>query len=115
MHELSLITEVLQIAGDALERQGAEGRVSRLTLVVGKLSGASPEALRSAFPIAAHGTPFGGAELEIEEPGPVVHCYDCGAEQEVEGFVFECPACGSGSISIEGGSELRLASMDVED
>lgn len=115
MHELSLITEVLQIAGDALEQQDAEGRVSKLTLIVGTLSGASPEALRSAFPIAAHGTPFEGAELEIEEPGPVVHCNACGTEQEVDGFVFECPACGSGSVTIEGGSELRLASMDIDD
>jgi hydrogenase nickel incorporation protein HypA/HybF len=115
MHELGIIEEMVQIAEAELDRAGAAGPVSRMTLKVGKLSGASPEALMVAFQTVAPNTRLNGADLVIEEPPARCNCLECGAQSEVDGFVVECPACGSGQIVIDGGRDLLIASLDVAD
>ncbi|MBD3165103.1 hydrogenase maturation nickel metallochaperone HypA [bacterium] len=115
MHELGLIEEIFTIVQGELDRQGIRQQVECLTLTVGKLSGASPEALQNAFELVSPGTQLEGARLEIEEPGPLCRCPACGFEEEVSQFILSCPACDSGSILLEGGADLRVRSLDVED
>lgn len=115
VHELGIIEEIVLIAESELERAGAAGRVSRLTLRVGKLSGASPEALMTAFETVAPNTRLHGAELMIEEPLAVCNCIACGESSDVDGYVYACPKCDSGQVVIAGGQELQIASLDVED
>ncbi|MCB2212543.1 hydrogenase maturation nickel metallochaperone HypA [bacterium] len=115
MHELGLIEEIVRIGETELAASGVSGPVRTLVLRVGKLSGASPEALRGAFEIVAPATRFAGATLEIEEPPATCRCLACGAEHEVDGYTFQCPTCGDGRITIEGGRELQLMSLDVDD
>lgn len=115
MHELGIIEEIVLIAESEMEQAGVDGGVSRLTLRVGKLSGASPEALATAFETVAPKTKLSGAELVIEEPPAFCNCISCGASSEVDGYVYSCPKCDSGQVVIEGGQELQIASLDVED
>jgi len=116
MHELGIIEQIVQIAEEEVEKADVQGTVTKLTLRVGKLSGASPEALNTAFEIIAPNTThLRGAVLLIEEPSAISLCHSCGAETEVGGFVIECPACGSPDITITGGRDLQLASIDVDD
>ena len=49
-------------------QRAGEARVHRLTLVIGRLSGVMPDALRFCFDICSEGTVLEGATLEIIEP-----------------------------------------------
>lgn len=115
MHELGLIEELVKIAEGELERAGVDAPVTRVVLRVGRLSGASPEALETAFDVVAPQTKLRGAVLEIHEPRPLCRCAACGLEQEVDGFLLACPSCASPVITIEGGQDLMIESLDVED
>ena len=118
MHDLGLVQEIVALAQSEIQRAdraGHAGRVTRLTLRVGKLSGASPEAMRTAFAVVAPMVGWPDAELVIEEPGAVCRCYDCGARSEITEYVYACPVCGEHGIGIEGGDELQLASIDLDD
>ena len=42
-------------------------------------------------------------------------CRACNAGLEIDDLVVECPQCGSHDIVIEGGRELVLQSIEIED
>ena len=64
MHELGLMEGVLGIVLEA-QREKGFGRVTRVVLEVGELSGALPEALEFCFQAVMQGSPAEGAELEL--------------------------------------------------
>jgi len=115
MHETAIISELLEAAERESARAGAAGRVLTLKLSVGRLSTASPEALQFAFEWLSKGTWFEGARLEIARPSAVCHCRQCGARSETDDVFCPCPVCGSGDVSIEGGQDLLLTSIEIED
>jgi hydrogenase nickel incorporation protein HypA/HybF len=114
MHELSLLEGMVQ----GLEEEGQAkgfGRVVRIRLEVGRLSGAEVEALRFAFGPATEGSLAEGAALEIiERPGTGL-CRACGREVEIEARFEACPACGDGFVDVTGGLELRIKDIEVEE
>ena len=115
MHELGLIQEMISLAEEELSRAGCVSKVTKITLKVGKLSGASPEALRFAFDVIAPSTRLAGAHLLIVEPQPTCHCPSCGLSTEIDELLFACPSCGNTDIEIHSGRDLYLESIDVED
>jgi hydrogenase nickel incorporation protein HypA/HybF len=115
MHEAAIAEELISVAQTELTRSGAHGRVLRLELTVGRLSGVSPEALRFAFERLAPGTVVAGACLEIAEPKALCRCRPCGKQTGTDDVFGGCPACGSADVTIEGGRELLLQSIEVED
>jgi hydrogenase nickel incorporation protein HypA/HybF len=114
MHELSIATSAVELAGRHAAAQGG-GRVTAITLRIGRLSCVHEEALRFAFELARAGTPLAEARLEIV-PVPVrIWCPACGGERELPGIQrFVCPDCGTRSADIRAGQELDLESMLVE-
>jgi ribosomal protein S27E len=74
---------------------------------------------RSAGPDSTPGvsgdTPVAGAELQITEPKATCRCQECHARQEVDEITVRCPACGSERVTLEGGRELLLQSIEIED
>lgn len=115
MHELTIAEALIEEAERAAEDVGQAGRIARLDVVVGRLSGVCSESLRFAFEQISPGTRTEGAELHITEPKAVCLCHDCDASQETDELVGSCPTCGSGNILIEGSRELLLQSLEVED
>ncbi len=113
MHELSiakaLVEQIEKVVADERAR-----RATRVLIRVGALSGAEPEALRTAFPLAAEGTVAAGAELVIERVEARVLCRACGREAVTDGFFFVCEACGSSDVELVSGRELHLQSADIE-
>lgn len=63
VHELSLMEDLVASVTDEV----GNVRVDVVRLEVGRLSGASPHALRFCFDICACGTPLEGAAFEIIE------------------------------------------------
>ncbi|MBD3256875.1 hydrogenase maturation nickel metallochaperone HypA [candidate division GN15 bacterium] len=114
MHEMSLVQQMIEVAEAELARLGHDSRPASLTLSVGSLSGASPEAMRFAFEMLSSTGPWQGCRLEILEPGARCVCADCGAVTEISDFTVNCPQCDSFAVTIEGGRELRLESITLD-
>ena len=115
MHELSIVEALIDQVGQELDRPGRQGRVLRLELSIGRLSGVNCDSVRFAFGLLAPETVVQGAEIVIHEPKPACLCRTCGARTEIDDLVLECPPCGSSDVSIEGGRELLLQSIEIED
>jgi hydrogenase nickel incorporation protein HypA/HybF len=116
MHELSLMSDVVRlVTEDAARRATPIGRISRVEMEVGELSGAFPHALRAAFPIACKGTALEGAELVINEVRADVRCKKCGREFLPTKDGWACPACGSYEADLRHGTELQVVSYTGEE
>ena len=115
MHELSIVEALIDQVGRELDRAGQQTRVLRLELSIGRLSGVNSESIRFAFGLISPGTPLEGAEVVIEEPRSICNCHACNARVEIDDLVLECPQCASHDVSIEGGRELLLQSIEIED
>ena len=115
MHELSIVeTLIPQVEKEVLE-SGKRGRVVRLDLVIGRLSGVNVDSIRFAFELLRPDTSLSGAELSIEEPRAVCRCEDCQAQTEIDELVSSCPACGSPHVTMAGGQDLMLDSIELEE
>ena len=113
MHELSLLQGVVTAVEKAAVDSGATG-VERVGLRVGTMSGAVPEALDSALPLAAVGTLAEGALLELEVLIAAVWCPTCEAEQEIDEFyALTCPQCGTPTGDLVRGREFEVVFADV--
>lgn len=115
MHEMSICqTLIEQVAGE-LRNAGHAGRVTQLELIVGRMSGVHVHSLQFAFEVLAPGSVVEGAELVIHEPRAECVCQSCGARREIEFVELTCEACGSGDVRIEGGRDLMLQSIELDD
>jgi hydrogenase nickel incorporation protein HypA/HybF len=63
VHELALMDDLVA----AVTTEVSDARVHVVRLEIGRLSCASPHALRFCFEVCAQGTPLEGASLEIVE------------------------------------------------
>jgi hydrogenase nickel incorporation protein HypA/HybF len=108
MHELA-ITE--SVVAAVTEHVGA-ARVIRVRLLIGKLSGVVPDAVRFCFDVCAEGTALAGARLEIVEVPGSAECQDCRADVELHDPVALC-GCGSANLRVLAGQELRITEVEV--
>jgi len=110
VHELSLMRSVLDILKESAAEHGIT-RVTRLRLVVGKLSHANPAALEFCFSVMQDDTEFAfarGAALDIEHRDVKARCRRCGREfTATEEYLVRCPDCGH-PAEVLGGDELYL-------
>ncbi|WP_346836641.1 hydrogenase maturation nickel metallochaperone HypA [Microbulbifer sp. SAOS-129_SWC] len=111
MHELSLVRSIVQTCSE----YAGGAPVRRITLEVGALSCVMAEALQFCFAAVSDGTPLAGAELEILRRPGYSRCRDCGADIELQSLLDVC-ACGSANMSPpQGGDQLRIQSMEIEE
>ncbi|MDR1799311.1 MAG: hydrogenase maturation nickel metallochaperone HypA [Bifidobacteriaceae bacterium] len=114
MHELSLLTQVIPPVMAAVTARGATS-CQAVGLVVGSLSGAVPEALQGAWPLATAGTVLEGARLEVEPVQAAIWCPGCQAEVAIDQFyALVCPACGTPSGQLTRGREFQVAWVDLD-
>ncbi len=75
MHELSIAMSILESLEDEAEQYPPES-VEAVHIRIGALSGIVPDALRSAYGLAAEGTSLAHSRLVIEEvPGRALEIY----------------------------------------
>lgn len=112
MHELSICMALMeQVERIALEHQA--GRVERIVLQVGPLSGVEAPLLERAWPLASVGTLAEEAELLIETAPVKVKCTQCEAVSEVAPNRLLCAACGDFRTRLVSGDEMLLANMEL--
>jgi hydrogenase nickel incorporation protein HypA/HybF len=115
MHELAIVEALIEQVQREVRRAGQAGRVLRVELAIGRLSGVHCDCVRFAFKLLAPGTIVDGAAVEISQPRAVCRCRACGAAVEIDDLVVECPRCQSAEITIAEGRQLLLQSIEIED
>jgi hydrogenase nickel incorporation protein HypA/HybF len=114
MHELAIAQAILDRAQAASERSGG-GRVTKIGLRIGAISGVDADALSFGIEALTKATPLEGVALDIEQPKRKLRCSTCGREFEPEGFAVACPACGNPSSDCVAGRELDVTYFEIED
>lgn len=113
MHELGIMTGVMDAVTKTAEEAGAE-KVLSITLSVGVMTEAIEDALRFAFEALSEKTICEGAELKIVMIQPRSRCLECGTEYEHDRFHMLCPECGGFVTELLAGKELRIDSIEVD-
>ena len=112
MHELSICTALMQQV-ERIAREHQAGRVERIVLQVGPLSGVEAPLLQRAWPLVSIGTLAQEAELVIETAAVTVRCTQCEAVSEVAPNRLLCAACGDFRTRLVSGDEMLLANMEL--
>jgi hydrogenase nickel incorporation protein HypA/HybF len=115
VHEVSIVEALVEQVEGEVRRAGHSGRIVQLVVTIGRLSGVSPDSFRFAFEMLSPGTMLEGARLEIEHRPAICRCEACLASTPIEDLVAQCPRCSSPRITFEGGRELVLESIELEE
>ena len=115
MHEVSIVQSLIERVQQQVSSCGRDGRVVRVDLSIGRLSGVNVDSIRFAFEILTPGTLLDAAALEIAEPAAVCCCRACDRRTEIDELELVCPVCESGDITIEGGRDLLIEAIELED
>ncbi|WP_158291472.1 hydrogenase maturation nickel metallochaperone HypA [Desulfosporosinus sp. Sb-LF] len=111
MHELALIQDLLDNVRAHAKRNGVS-KVTKINLIVGKLSGALPHALEFGFNVIKKGTELEGAILVIAETDPIMQCHSCEHKYTSTELVFACEQCGGNDIEIIEGKDIILEKFE---
>jgi hydrogenase nickel incorporation protein HypA/HybF len=115
MHEVAIVDALIGQVEDEIRRAGVAGRVMRLELSIGRLSGVSVDALRFALELLAPGTIVESAQVDIRQPQALCCCAACGARTEIDNVPAHCPICTAREVTIEGGRDMLLETIELED
>ena len=111
MHEISLVENIIRIVAAEMPKYDIT-KVESVTLRIGSMSHAVPEALLFSFEIMSQDTPLAGAELIIEKVPTKARCKLCGEIFVVEDWLANCPECGKMDIEIISGKELEIVEFE---
>jgi hydrogenase nickel incorporation protein HypA/HybF len=114
MHELSLVTNILEIAEASAVKEGASA-IRTIALRVGAFSSVDAGALEFAFEAAKHGTMAENAQLELEIVPVKAYCEACKLEFELDNpfGIALCPKCQQPTAAIQRGEELEVRFLEV--
>ena len=113
MHELGIMTGVVDAATHAARDAGAE-KVLKVTLSVGVMTEALEDALFFAFDVLKEGSMLSDATLEVNMIQPKSVCDDCGTEFEHDRFHVRCPLCEGSNTRLIAGKELQIESIEAD-
>lgn len=112
MHELSVTKSILRIVDEA----AAGNRVVLVRLRVGDLASIVDDSLEFYFKILSRGTLAEGARLELKRVRARASCGVCQNSFEVRlPLPDSCARCRSTDLTISGGTEFLVESIEVED
>jgi hydrogenase nickel incorporation protein HypA/HybF len=108
VHELGIAQQIVELACE-----GAPGaRVTRIVVVIGKLSMVLPDALRFCFDLATEHTAAEGARLEIVETPGAARCRACNETVPLDRPFGRC-VCTSTDLEWTSGEELEIREVEV--
>lgn len=120
MHEASLVQGLLKLVLNTVAEANNKGSDHKITHIreiiceLGLFSCVEPYTLKSCFELFAEGTLAEGAELTLKTQPLNCTCSACGCSFKALTKKFSCPACGSETITFDGGHGLMLYSLRVE-
>ena len=113
MHELAVTQGMLSIALEHAAGAGA-GRITRINLVIGEMSGIVDDCVQFYFDFASRSTPAEGALLSFERIPTRFRCHACQTTFSPQGRDWGCPGCGEFRVEIVAGREFYVDSIEVE-
>ncbi len=114
MHEFGIAQSLLDIVEqEASPYRGA--KITKVTVRIGRLSGAMPDALRFAFEVLRRGGAAKDSSLEIEEIPLRIRCRQCGKVATLTDPFLICPYCEDIDVEVITGRELQIKNMEIED
>ncbi len=114
MHELGIMTDVLDTALRVAEQNGGK-KVTKITLKIGLMSGVIPEYVQSFFDVISKGTAAEGADIIIEPDPAVFVCRKCGEKTVYNalGPEYVCGSCGSQALRMLSGCGFQIVSVGI--
>ena len=112
MHELSISQA---ICSTAKSHAGEGQRIKRIVVEYGPFCGIVPESLDYCFSITAEQMGLDDARLELRVLSAKATCQGCNARFDVESMWESCQSCGYFPVTVEGGRELRVSELEVEE
>lgn len=113
MHELSLTQRLLEIAETHAHQAGAREILS-ITVEIGDLCGALPEAIEFAFDVCRQGTIAERAHLHFLRTAGQGHCDTCRVRASIDVLTAVCPTCGQLTFEIDRGTQLRVIEIEID-
>jgi hydrogenase nickel incorporation protein HypA/HybF len=95
--------------------RAAGRRVTRVRVRVGARHRVVASAFDQSFALVAQGTVADGAAVDLVTVPVLVTCLDCGHQAEATDALAACSACGGLDIETEGGDELILEAIHLEE
>lgn len=114
MHEMGITQGILAAAFDAAEAAGAT-RITEIRISVGEMTEVVDFALQFAFESLTPGTMAEGAVLTVLPVPARSYCADCDLTYDHDRFQMVCPQCGSLSVEMLQGRELRIDSIETDE
>ena len=114
MHELGIMTDVLDTALRVCEENGGK-KVTKITLKVGLMSGIIPSYVQSFFDVISNDTKASGAKLEIISDPAVFTCRKCGntTVYDALGPEYVCKDCGSPALRMNSGYGFQIVNVGI--
>jgi hydrogenase nickel incorporation protein HypA/HybF len=113
MHELAVTQSMLDLVLEEANKTGS-GKVQKINLVFGELSGVVGDCVQFYFEFLSKGTPAEGASISFRKIPTQARCRECGAVFTPEEFDWACPQCHRVGVEITAGKELYVESIEVE-
>jgi hydrogenase nickel incorporation protein HypA/HybF len=115
MHELPATQDILATALETARSAGA-ARIMAVDVVIGDLTSMVDDSVQFYFDVLSRGTAAAGAQLRVRRIAARASCAGCGAQYEVTPPLSPCcESCGSLCISVSGGREFFIESIQVDE
>ncbi len=111
MHEMGIACDIYRTCREAVREHGP-GRIDRVRVRVGELTGVEPELVAFAWQAVTAGGPDAGSSLDVEWRPADQRCPACGevkARPEAT-WLRLCPDCGR-PLEVRGGTELEVVDL----
>ncbi len=113
MHELSFAENILKVVEKTARAHGG-GRVARVSLRVGTMSGVDKKSLRFCLDAIASGTLMAGARIEVVDAEPALVCKSCGRSPLAGASAPVCPKCGR-PAEVSPATDLYVEEIELND
>jgi hydrogenase nickel incorporation protein HypA/HybF len=115
MHELSIVSSVVETVTESLEAYPG-ARVEEVRLRVGVLAAVVVDSLEFCWGLATEGPALEGSRLVVKMIPVVMHCAACEEDVELDGVQsFRCPRCDEPCSDLRHGRELEIEAIEIED
>ena len=115
MHELSIVSSVLDQLDELRKQQPRVTRFSKVGLRVGELAGVDVDCLRFGFECVVKDTHWEATDAGNRTGRAAATMSGCSAEFRAENWATACPQCGEAATITIAGEELQIAYVEVEE
>lgn len=113
MHELGIITSVVESATQVAHQNGAKS-IDAINLKIGEIREVIDDALRFSFSVLKEDEPLlKRCKLNVDYVSPKYSCPQCGNIFEEDRFHRTCPKCDNALTDLIAGDELEIDSIEI--